>query len=89
MQLEEATVAARSFMDATLERPEGLVLTRAELRPAGWMFFYSSTAFVETRDWHHALGGDLPILVGADGTVAHVPIDEIASCGTPIHGGAP
>jgi hypothetical protein len=65
------------------------MITRAELRDRGWLFFYSSTAFVQSRSFVDALGGDLPILVTPDGnaaTIAHADIPLKA--GDAIHPGA-
>src|SRR6188768_3437442 len=32
-------------------------------RPWGWVFFYNSRRFVETRDFRHALAGNAPYIV--------------------------
>ncbi len=32
-------------------------------RPYGWVFFWQSRAYLETRDWKKMLGGNAPIIV--------------------------
>lgn len=69
--------------------PNRLVIARAELRDKGWLFFYTSAAFLESRSFVDALGGANPILVTPDGAASTVPYDEIASrAGDPVHPGA-
>jgi hypothetical protein len=53
------------------------------VKPYGWIFFYNSRQFVETKNWLYALGGNGPAVVERDsGRVtllgsAHPPEDEI------------
>lgn len=89
LEIDDAISVARQYMDANLEEPgpRRLAITRAELRDEGWLFFYSSVAFLQSRSIVDALGGDTPILVGPDGEAVTIGIDQIASCGEPLHPG--
>lgn len=84
--LERATDLLRKFSPSI--DPDHLMITRAELREHGWLFFYDSTAFVQSRSFLDALGGDLPILVPSDGVAVAIPYDEVPlKAGEPIHPG--
>ena len=39
----------------------------------GWVFFYNSRAFIQTRNPIFGLAGNGPILVDRQGTVRHLP----------------
>ena len=68
--------------------PDRLVITRAELRDNGWLFYYCTSAFVESRSFLDVLGGALPILVGPDGTTTNVSDDDIRErAGALVHPG--
>ena len=68
--------------------PDRLMITRAELREHGWLFFYDSSAFVRSGSFLDALGGDSPILVPSDGVAVAIPYDEVPlRAGEPIHPG--
>lgn len=84
--LERATDLLRTYYPST--DPDHLMITRAELRNHGWLFYYSSSAFVQSRSFVDALGGDLPILVSSDGVAVAIRYDEVPyKAGEPIHPG--
>ena len=58
-----ATLAVDSGLDLVL-RPELTAET-----DVGWVFFYESARFLETRDHHDQLMGNAPLLVAHDGAV--------------------
>ncbi len=41
-------------------------------KPFGWVFFYNSKKFVETRDFHYALLGNAPLIVDKESGDLHV-----------------
>lgn len=91
MYLDEATERATALLHdiAGATDPDGLMITRAELRDNGWLFFYSSAEFVRSRSFLHALGGALPILVPADAPATTITYEDISErAGEPIHPGA-
>ncbi|WP_152363688.1 YrhB domain-containing protein [Microlunatus speluncae] len=90
MRLDEAAERATALLSelSSSGDPAALMITRAELRDHGWLFFYSSSAFVQSRSFIDALGGDLPILVSSDGVAVAIPYDEVPhKAGEPIHPG--
>lgn len=88
MELDEAYEIARRHADAKIEPGGSAVqIVRAELREGGWLFFYTSRRYLETRNFLDALGGGMPILV-ADGEARTVPPNELDNLGLPIHPGA-
>ncbi|HEY9293148.1 MAG TPA: YrhB domain-containing protein [Microlunatus sp.] len=91
MRLEDAAERADTLLRerSGSDDPDRLMITRAELRDNGWLFFYSSSAFVRSRSFLDALGGDLPILVSSDGTATAIPYDAVPGrAGEPVHPGA-
>jgi hypothetical protein len=90
IELDEAYRLAFDHLVEHVDRRSRLMIVRAELRDAGWVFFYASKDFVESRSFLHALGGDRPILVDAQGVVTSV-VDpkEMGELGGPIHPGLP
>lgn len=88
MILEEATSVVLRFMAEFLNEDlnnRRYALVRAELREDGWVFEYTSTEFLRTRSFVHALGGNLPLLVQSDGEVRAVT--NVAEAGKPVCGG--
>jgi hypothetical protein len=54
------------------DMPE-MIVTCVEPHELGWLVFYSSRLWVETRDFKHALAGNGPLLVSCeDGTMVDV-----------------
>lgn len=91
MELGDAAERATAFLrDLSGPTDEGrLVITRAELRDHGWLFFYTSAAFVRSRSFLDALGGNHPILITPDGTAETIPYEDIPDrAGEPFHPGA-
>lgn len=79
MDLDHAAQRATAFLREQTGPEDGdrLVITRAELRDNGWLFFYTSAAFLRSRSFVDALGGNLPVLVRPDGTATAVPYEDI------------
>jgi Immunity protein 35 len=77
--LVEATAIVMAYLRSFAEPGDGLArlaLVSAELREAGWVFTYTSRAFLESRSFLDALGGNCPLLVRHDGSIVAVPFSE-------------
>lgn len=72
MTRDEAAARVRSELDRKprgwRRRPEEFVVVDELTRefPWGWVFFYNSRQFIETRDPLDALGGNAPFIVNRD-----------------------
>ncbi|MGB8861408.1 MAG: YrhB domain-containing protein [Ilumatobacteraceae bacterium] len=72
MSLESALVLVLRFMVEVLgddANEPRYAIVGAELRDEGWLFEFTSSAFLRTRSFLDALGGNRPLLVRADGKV--------------------
>jgi hypothetical protein len=60
---------ARAIAEAVLAEINGqstsgpFVISGVEERPIGWVFYWTTARFLETRDWRDGLGGNAPILI--------------------------
>jgi hypothetical protein len=59
--VEDKSLAVEIIEDETIEKPYG------------WIFFYQSKQYLDTRDIRHVLVGNGPILVIKSGAVIHFP----------------
>jgi hypothetical protein len=70
---EEAELLANQYIDSLgADVPGGVVLLLESTleRPYGWVFFFNSKRFLDTRDPLDGLGGNSPFLVEAlNGTI--------------------
>lgn len=59
---------ARAIAEAVLTEIAGqgrsgrFVISGVEEPPIGWIFYWTTARFLETRDWRDGLGGNAPIL---------------------------
>ncbi len=80
MNQEEAQVIADQYL-AAIERNTGLELAFnpevVEEHDVGFVFFYNTKAYWETRDFSHALAGNGPLLVRKEiGEVIELPSNQ-------------
>lgn len=85
MTLESAlSVLRRFFVDDLGDdaRDPKFAIVSAELREGGWLFEFTSSEFLRSRSFLHALGGNRPLLVRADGSA--IQVDEPGMAGEPV-----
>lgn len=61
-----------TLLEAAVNCPMAL-LDRVEQVSLGWIFFYNSRAYLETRNPMMRLAGNGPLLIDRDGTVHALP----------------
>jgi len=60
----EAAEMVRAYLHREYPRMDLVLLEdQAQEFEFGWVFFYNSKEYVETRDFHHALAGNAPLIV--------------------------
>ena len=71
ISFDEARKIAQDYLEKITRRHALVLLDRlTREEDFGWVFFYNSKLFVETRDINHALGGNAPIIVNrVDGSL--------------------
>ena len=71
LTLDEALSIANETLQEWNDVPEQspMMFTKASFEERGWVFYYQSVQWAETRNWLHSLGGNSPILVKPDGSV--------------------
>lgn len=81
LTFDECRRLAECWVD-TISRGTGTLVDDATLaRPYGWVFFYQSKAYLETRDFSELLAGNAPLIVDRfDGelrvTGTALPVEE-------------
>lgn len=59
---DKARVVVDAYVQAVTDGT-GAIVDEATLdKPYGWVFFYQSQRFIETRDPHEAFGGNAPLI---------------------------
>ncbi len=70
--------AAQALVLAEINRPplEGgeRVIAKVVEKDYGWIFCYQAKRYLETRDVHDRLAGNVPIVVEHDGSLQYLPI---------------
>jgi hypothetical protein len=66
LTFEEARTIAAKFIHA-LERNQNdsfeIVDSATRAESFGWVFFWNSQRYIETKDWHFQLFGNVPVVV--------------------------
>lgn len=60
-------------LSASLGEPCALMTSETREVEQGWLFFFNTAEFVQTRDPMHSLAGNGPFLVLRDGRVHELP----------------
>lgn len=64
---EQAAVLVQELLDTSGGRgPAGLVITHLRLHELGWVAWYTSAEYIESRSFVHLLGGNIPVVVIGD-----------------------
>ena len=63
VRYEGARKLAALWVEIMSEGNAALLDDRTMDKPYGWVFFYQSKAFIETRDPLHGLAGNAPIII--------------------------
>jgi hypothetical protein len=68
---DAAVAAARAYMDAHFQQPEKFAIFEDSVlvKEYGWVIFYQSRRYMESRNKRDRVAGNAPILVLRDGTV--------------------
>ena len=72
MARDEAAAIAERFLNDRYQDPDDHLVVLADAaveKPYGWVFFYQSRRYLDTRDFLHRLVGNGPVVVLRDGTV--------------------
>lgn len=76
MDFKAARAAVLKHVNTLMTRPDDelvIIDSSTRTKPYGWIFFYNSKRYLETKDMMYALGGNGPIVFERD-TGAIIPL---------------